>query len=140
MAFYRLGTYEYKTLNYNQDVWDGNGGRLHYMLNDFYPELGVLTREQAAEVCWLYGMVYATGNGSVKICYPYSTGLEKKLLLKNIEMGHYPFVVLEAEGDNFIGWFAGDKKIQSGRSKRLEISLENDKFEKITEFEARFGT
>lgn len=140
MAFYRLGTYEYKTLDYNQEIWEGNGGKLHCMVRGSYPSLGELTREQAAEACWLYGMVYATGNGNVKVTYPYSTGLEKKLLLKNVEMNHYPFVVLEAEGKDFKGWFSKNKRLQAGRGKRLEISLKDDKFEKITEIEARFGT
>lgn len=139
MAFYRLGSNNYRNLKYNQELWDGLGGNLVQMVSDFYPGIEAMTDGDRQNTSWLFGLTYVTGKaGKIKVVYPYSTQELKVHKLRNVNMSIYPVVKVEAVGEGFKGWYSKNRLIQ--KSPSLEISEEIPKFESIVEFEARFNT
>lgn len=139
MAFYKLGSPIWKDLKYNQNLWNGRGGIFPFMIGAPFPSAGRLTLRESQEAVWLFGLVYVTGPGECKVVYPYESETVTKGKVhkfRNVSLYEFPFISLVASPEEkFKGWYHGDTLLSE--NPELEISL-SSKFERVTEFEARF--
>lgn len=141
MAIYRLGESRYKTLQYDQEIWEGKGGLLPYMMPELFPAAGRTSSNDRENLQWLYGKVVGGGRkGYIQVIYPYTTELVRSThLFKNVNLHLIPFVVVQAipeKGRTFLGWKGSGDGEYLSIEKNLIIT--GDNYQTITTFYAIF--
>lgn len=132
MGTYHLDDPKYSSLKFRKDLWKGVAP-----LGDPFPILTrISSKSENQDFAWVFGMVCIEGQGKVKVLYPYLEEHEENFPLKNVCYSYYPFVRLQAEGDNFEGWFDGEGNLLE---KNEDLVISEYDYTEISEFIARFA-
>ena len=114
------------------------------VLTDAYPAES--TPNSVSEIynrSWFYGNVISTGNGTVAVTYPYSSGTSTGTInIKNVDYGTYAYVRLSAVGTypyNFTQWrtASGGGGTQISTSATLDLYVGSQT--SVTNFYAYFA-
>lgn len=132
MGTYHLDDSNYSSLKFRKDLWKGENP-----LGDPFPVLGrISSKSENQDFAWVFGKVCFEGSGKVKVLYPYVEEHTEDFLLKNVCYSYYPFVRLQAEGENFEGWFDGDMNLLE---KNRDLVISEFDYTDVSEFIVMFN-
>lgn len=141
MAIHRLGSLDYRNLQFNKGIWNVNTSRIGDLVNNFFPEVkSVTSLSENKAFKWFFGVVAVEGEGEVQVVYPYTDSSRDVLLLRNVDFSSFPYIYLKAvpqEGWEFEGWYDSvDPK--KNLSLQPSLTLTEETYPDVTGFLARF--
>lgn len=137
MAIYTLGSESYKKLEYPEEIWKSRID-ISYLLSDLWPVLDRVSSKFENELyCWFFGKIVVSGQGTVRVVYPYSSNVESSILTpRNINLAEIPYLKIVAKGTGtFQGWFDEHGNKLQGEP---DLFLSQWSFPEVTTFYARF--
>lgn len=141
MAVHTLGSLEYKSLKFSENLWKGiDTSSVDNFVYDFYPAISrVTSKSENKAFAWLYGKIQVEGYGYVEVTYPYVDASDEILTLRNVSFSQFPYVLVKARGietSNFKCW----KDSVTGQviSEEMSILLTKDFYPESTGFVAEF--